>query len=95
MSKQTIGVCMATNNKEQYVKIQVLEYPIVEFENKKKELYDALYITDNNILTGHIIEDDDNSIFVVEGGIPRNNIARINGGITRQVYQKRSSAMDV
>ena len=69
--------------------IQVLENPIVVYNDGVKELFNALYITDTNILTGRIMEDDDHTIFVGEGGIPQNNIARIIGGTTKQVYQKR------
>ena len=79
---------MEANNQNNYTAIQVLEDPIVEYKNGSKELFGALYITDTLTLTGRIIEEDDHTIFVAEGGIPQHRITRIIGGKTRQVCQK-------
>ena len=79
---------MAINNHEKYSKIQVLEDPIVEYKDGRKELFTALHITNEGIYTGHIITESRYPTFVGEGGISKNSIARIVGGTTRQVYQK-------
>jgi hypothetical protein len=72
-------------DKNRLTSIEVIEYPIVLYKDGKRELFDAIFITNSNVITGNIVKDGDNEVFVGTGGIPVQNICRIE-----TVYKKKT-----
>ncbi len=66
--------------------IEILENAIVIFDNGDKELFDAIQITNNEVIFGRILNKDG---FVEGGCIPKNSIKCINVGAKRTVYKKK------
>ena len=74
---------------EELETIEIFQDAIVIYKDGLKELHDVLYIQNNMIFTGHILRDDyDNELFVCSGGIPKQNISRIEVVIKKRIYNK-------
>lgn len=77
------------NNRDERLKaIEIIQDAIVVYKDGLKELFDAIYITDESLITGRIVNVDDLRVFVEEGGIPKQNVLRIEGGKKMKVFRK-------
>ena len=76
-------------DKNRLMSIEVIEHPIVVYNDGKRELFNAIYITDCNVLTGNIVRDGDCEVFVGNGGIPTQNISRIETGTKKKIFIKK------
>jgi hypothetical protein len=74
------------NDKNGLTSIEVIENPIVIYKDGKKELFNAIYITDGNIIIGNIVNDGDNEVFVRTGGIPIQNISKIEAKTKKKTF---------
>ena len=74
------------NEKNGLTSIDVIENPIVIYKDGKKELFNAIYVTDGNIIIGNIVRDGDNEVFVRTGGIPIQNICRIETKTKKKTF---------
>ncbi|MGC9308316.1 MAG: hypothetical protein ACP5FL_06020 [Thermoplasmatota archaeon] len=81
---------MAAENKgrDAYDLVDIIADAIVVYKDGKKELFDAIYVTDTRVSTGHIVTTGDHAEFIEGGGIPRGNILRIDGGKIRHMHKK-------
>ena len=77
-----------TKTQDAYAPIDIIEDAIVVYRDGKKELFDAIYVTKTRVSTGHIITAKGHHEFIEGGGIPRDNILRIEGGKTRHMHKK-------
>ncbi len=55
---------------EELKAIDIIQDAIVVYREGLKELFDAIYITDESVITGRIIKTNDCKVFVEGGGIP-------------------------
>ena len=66
--------------------IEILENTIVIYSDGTREYYDAVQVIDNLVIFGQIIN---HSEFLPSGGIPKNSIRNIEGGMKKIVIRKR------
>ena len=95
------GSQMNDDNKKDdtFETVEILENVTVIHKNNNRELFDAIHITCNAVLTGQILKIDKTEpcksgkyceTFVESGIIPKDNVKRIEGGTRRTVYKKKS-----
>ena len=79
--------------------IKILENAMVIYKEGDRELFDAILITDKEVIIGRIFRIDKKrkckeitccEVFVESGGIPKKNIKCIEGGSKKVVYVKES-----
>ena len=75
------------DNHEEYIKIEILENAIVVYNNGKKEFFDAIYVSEKWVNTGSVSIIEGRQTFISWGGILRENILRIEGGIAKHIYK--------
>ncbi len=80
--------------------IEILENATIIYDDGDREIFEAILLTDNGVIFGWIlkIEKTDNcksissidchEIFMEGGGIPKDNIKHIEGGIKKTVIKK-------
>ena len=52
-------------------------------------MFDAIYINDFGIYTGKVLKENNDEVFVEEGGILRNNIKHIKWDIKKTVLKSK------
>jgi len=83
--------------------IEILENVTIIYDDGDRAIFETIHITDKGvILIGRILKDektghcksigsiDCHEIFMEDGGIPKDNVKRIEGGTRRTVYKKKS-----
>jgi hypothetical protein len=83
--------------------IEILENVTIICDDGDRAIFETIHITDKGvILIGRILKDekighcksigsiDCHEIFMEDGGIPKDNVKQIKGGIKRTVYKKKS-----
>lgn len=78
--------------------IEILENAIVIYMDGSRKLFDAIHITNRGVIIGYILRLDNIEkcmgstcceVFVESGGIPKNNVKYIEGGVRKVVYTKK------
>ena len=83
--------------------IEILENATIIYDDGGRAIFETIHITDKGvILIGRILKDekighcksigniDCHEIFMEDGGIPKDNVKRIEGGTRKTVYKKKS-----
>lgn len=65
---------------------EVIEHVVITYEDGYTALYDAIYITDKEVVFGKLSDKDG---FEKHGGIPKENIKTIEGHTTRTLYKNK------
>ena len=68
--------------------INILEMAQIIYSDGKKDIFEAIHITNEGIHTGRIIN---NYEFLNGGFIPKENIKKIIGGIERKIRKRKSN----
>ena len=93
---------MNNNNKKEdtFEMIEILENAAIIYDDGDREIFEAIFLTDNEVIFGWILKiektDDCKSVssidchekFIESGGIPKDNIKHIKGGIKKKVFKK-------
>ena len=81
--------------------IEILENTIIIYKDGDRVIYEAVFLNrEREIIFGKLLRDDEldldnsielsdcNEIFIEYGGIPKDNIKSIEGGIKKTVFKK-------
>ena len=97
------GSQMNDDNKKDdtFEMIEILENATIIYDDENRAIFEAIFLTDKGvILIGRILKDektdhcksigsiDCHEIFMEDGGIPKENIKHIEGGIKKKVFKK-------
>jgi hypothetical protein len=74
-------------NENEFEIIDILEMAKIIYFDGKKDVFEAIHITNEGIHTGRIIN---NYEFLNGGFIPKENIKNIIGGIERKIRKRKS-----
>ena len=82
-------MAVTDKNSEVYVTVEIIADAIVVYNDGKKELFEAIYMTKSWVSTGHILSNGGYHEFIETGGIPQDSILWIGGGKTMKTRKKR------
>ena len=74
-------------DKNEFEIINILEMAKIIYNDGKRDIFEAIHITEEGIHTGRIIN---NFEFINGGFIPKENIKNIIGGIERKILKKKT-----
>ena len=77
-----------TTKDNTFVPIELFEKVTITYNDGKREVFDAIYIRDNGVYTGIVLNIDNHEVFVESGGIPKNIVKHIEWDSKKTVLRK-------